>query len=646
MNDVQPTGWQARAVRLLASLLTLCGLAWVTDVPRSLGLLFYNEQYLLVVLGLGLAMCFLSAVKQAPSLLGRPWPGAFLALAQGGLAIIALATTLYAARHYEDLLMASAMMRTDTVIVGVLLTTLTVIAVYRVAGVFLAAVVLFFLFQTHIAGSMPAILQGRSVAWERIFAYLSTDSTAILGLPLSISASTVFAFILFGTLIARFGGGDFFTDLAMRSVGRYRGGSAKAAVVGSAFFGSVSGSAVANIVATGVVSIPLMKRAGYRSEQAAAIEAVSSTGGQLLPPIMGAAAFLMAEFLQISYGTVLVHALVPALLYYIAVMFYVDLVAGRDRIAPVDAAERKASGLRRRALVYVTPFVVLLVCMFSFNRTPEESALLAALTLVLLKLLPIAGDDRRPRFSDMGKALAETGLAMMDIVVITAAAGIVIGLINVSGSAFALSVYLLDLGGSSLLILLLVTALVSIVLGMGMPTVGVYVLLATLAAPAIVRLGVEPIAAHLFVLYFGLMSMLSPPVAVASYVAASMAKGSPVRTSFEALRLGWVAFIIPFLFIYSPSLLLVGSPWQVALTVATALPGVWLITASFVGFLMTPLSGLARVLAATAVIGLLLPVALFDGAHWANLAGAVLAIVLVMQQRRAGISPVLPEEHQ
>ena len=383
-----------------------------------------------------------------------------------------------------------------------------------------------------------------------------------------------------------------------------------------------------------------MKKAGYRPEQAAAVEAVASTGGQLLPPIMGAAAFLMAEFLQISYGTVLMHALVPALLYYLAILFYVDLVAGRDRIRPIDELPTGDLKLVRRAVVFVLPFAVLLVSMFSLNKTPEISALYGAVSLIILRLLPIFRSDTRLRLTDFLGAVSETGKAMVDIIVITAAAGIVIGLINISGSAFALSIFLIDLGGTSLLAVLLVTAFVSIILGMGMPTVGVYVLLATLAAPAIVKLGVEPIAAHLFVLYFGLMSMLTPPVAVASYVAASLAGGKPVPTSFEALRLGWVAFIIPFLFVYSPSLILVGGPVEIAFTILTALSGVWLIAAAFVGYSFSQNGPLMRLALCIAGAGLLLPVGLFSGAAYFNGIALGLAILLLAaQHRKASLKP-------
>lgn len=623
-NSMITSGLILRTV--LAVLLTIIGLVWVTDLPRSFGLLLYTEQYLLVVLGIGLAICFLNAALDRNEVKLLP-----LIIALAGVCI-ALGVCLTAASDYEGLLMASAMMRPDTIFIGVVIVILVIIGVYFAAGGFLAGVVVFFVVQSHFAGSMPGFIQGRSVTWERIFAYLSVDSTATLGLPLNIAATTVFAFIVFGVLISRLGGGEFFTDLAMSSVGKYRGGSAKAAVVGSGLFGSVSGSAVANIVATGVVTIPLMKRAGYSPQQAGAVEAVASTGGQLLPPIMGAAAFLMAEFLQVSYGTILFHALVPALLYYFAILFYVDLVAGRDKICPIDNLPKGDKNLGRRAIVYVLPFAILLFSMFNFNKPPEISALYGAITLIVLRLTPIYRSETPLGPADFIGAIGQVGQSMVNIIVITAAAGIVIGLINISGSAFALSVFLIDLGGTSLFAVLVVTAVVSVILGMGMPTVGVYVLLATLAAPAIVDLGVEPIAAHLFVLYFGLMSMLTPPVAVASYVAASVAGGKPVSTSLEALKLGWVAFTIPFLFVYSPSLILIGEPFEIALTVASALAGVWLIAAAFVGFSIVRNSALIRVSLSVAGAGLLLPINVFEGAIFVNGGATAIALAVLLLQ--------------
>ena len=626
--DAAPSSAE-RFAHVLAFLIPAIGVLWAFDGARLVGLLVYKEQYIAVMLGLGLAVGLLKNGSD-----NRTVSAFFLA---GSL--VSLAACLWLAYDYQNLLMDASRKTWQTLLLGGILLVAISICVKRTAGWFLIAVLVFFLVQTLYAGYLPQAIQGRSVTWDRLLAYLAVDPTATLGMPLAVTATIVITFVLFGMMIARLGGGDYFTELAMRSVGRYRGGAAKVAVAGSALFGSVSGSAVANIVATGVVTIPLMKRAGYRSEQAGAIEAVASTGGQLLPPIMGAAAFLMAEFLQIPYSSVLLAALIPGLLYYVAVFFYTDLVAARDRITGIDdesSTERRP--LLGRSVVYVTPFVVLLVAMFTFSVQPEIAAIYACLALVAGRALTRSG-RRMLTPASLYAVGVETGCAMVEIIAIAAAAGVIIGAINLSGSAFALSLVLLKLGGSSILAVLAITAVVSIILGMGMPTVGVYVLLATLAAPALVQLGIEPLAAHLFVLYFGMMSMITPPVAIASYVAASLAGGEPVRTGFEAMRVGWAAYIVPFLFVFSPSLLMQGNWLQIILAVVSAIVGIGLVTAGFVGFLRTRLSIPIRLLAIVSGIMLFVPADSFSGA-WVTeiigIAGLVVLLLIARGQQSAG----------
>jgi TRAP transporter 4TM/12TM fusion protein len=346
----------------------------------------------------------------------------------------------------------------------------------------------------------------------------------------------------------------FFTDICLSLMGHRRGGPAKVAVIASGLFGSVSSSAVGNIMSTGVVTIPLMKRAGFRAHQAAAIEAVASTGGQIAPPVMGATAFLMAEFLQIRYVDVVLAALLPAILYYVCLYFHVDGLAratgieglGRDELPPVGPTLRSG-------WIFVLPLAWLIYLLFWRGSQPAFAALGAAALLLVLSLLK--GHFRS--LSEWKRLVFEGGEGMLPILMIAGGAGVVVGIMNLSGLAQSLSFILTQAGASlGLLVVLVLAAILSIILGMGMPSTAIYVVLATVIGPTLIRLGVAPIAAHLFIFYFGVLSFLTPPVAVSSYVAAGMAGAGMWQTGWLGLRYSAIAYVLPFLWCYEPALLL------------------------------------------------------------------------------------------
>jgi len=319
-----------------------------------------------------------------------------------------------------------------------------------------------------------------------------------------------------------------------------------------------------------------------------------SSGGQLMPPIMGASAFLMAEFLQVPYVDVVLAALIPALLYFTALFIQADLRAARDGIAAVAAAEiPRLRDVLRRGWMFPVPFVVLIYALFGLNYGAAEAGLLTAGATVAVGALLVGGSERlRP--GTLVRTLRDVGMASLDILLITAAAGIIIGVLNVSGLGFGLTLVLTDLAQHHLALLLGVAALISIILGMGMPTIGVYVLLAALVAPALVKLGIPDIAAHLFVLYFGMLSMITPPVAIAAFAAASLGGAGAMGTALESMRFGWPAYVVPFLFVFSPPLLMDAAPWRVALAAGAAGAGVWLVSAGLVGYLRRALDPPAR----------------------------------------------------
>jgi TRAP transporter 4TM/12TM fusion protein len=439
-------------------------------------------------------------------------------------------------------------------------------------------------------------------------------------------------------VLGRCGGSEFFTDLARAWMGRYRGGSAKVAVAGSAFFGMISGSAVANVSAVGVVTIPLMKRSGFPAQIAAAIEAVGSTGGQLMPPVMGAAAFLMAEVLQVPYVAVMIAAIIPAFLYYLALFFQVDLEAAKRGIRG-ESAERLPQTLAvlKAGWYFPLPFGLLVYALVVWNWRAEYAALAATGVLIACSLAFGYKGERVP-IRDLVRAIVSTGGAVVDLILICAVAGMFIGILNITGLAFGMTLQLLTITGESLPVLLLLTALMAILLGLGLPTVGVYIIMATLIAPALVKVGIAPMAAHMFLLYFGIMSMVTPPVALAAFAAANIAGSDVDKTGWTATRIGWAAYIVPFLFVLSPSLLMEGGALEIAWAVATAALGIWLGTIGVVGFFYTPIAAAWRVLFIVAGVLTLIPADMFPGAIVTDVAGLALGAFLVgreLARRRA-----------
>ena len=629
---VEPGGVHAKLITTMAMALTLMALSWSLDLFRLAGLNIYNEQYVAAMLGIALATVFLARPARGVDRVSLPWYDAVAAAA-------GLLACGYVALTYPDLLDRLWERPMDAIIVGSITLVLIIEGLRRATGWAMVVLVLLALLFALIGHLVPGDLQGRNVATDRLVVFLALDTNAVLGLPLMIATTVVVVFVLFGNLLNRAGGGAFFTDLSLSLMGRYRGGSAKVAVTASALFGSVSGSAVANVVSTGVITVPLMQRGGYKPHRAGAIEAVASTGGQLMPPVMGAAAFLMAEIIEVPYSTIATAALLPAILYFSALFIQVDLLAARDQLLPPPAELLPKLGrVLRNGWPFALPFVVLIYALFSLNERPEFAALLATISVGCIgawhRLRSRAKGDTTTGIGwrDVFDVMRSTGLSVVDIVMIAAAAGIIIGVMNISALGFAMTLVLVDLGEGNLLLLLVIAALACIVLGMGMPTLGVYLLLATLIAPSLVEVGVEPIAAHLFVLYFGMMSMITPPVAIAAFAAASITGAPAMRTGFTAMVMGWSAYLIPFLFVGAPALLLIGTPFDIGWAFVTALLGVWLFSGAIIGFFIRPASFLQRVLLGMAGFLLMLPDGVGSG-MLTDLTGFAMGILMALWLR-------------
>ena len=593
------TGAPAKVLRTLLISLTVLGSLWALEIHNHFEITFFKQQYLALFLALALGSVFI-AVKAYPKQPGDgvPWYDWLLAL--GGLAVGLYVTILYPTIAYR-----LGILSPDRWIFGGLALILILEATRRVAGGTLTWLALGVILYTRFAEWMPGIFYSKSASWARIASYLYLDSNGMLGLPIDVAAGVVVAFILFGQALYAVGGDKFLTDLALIATGRYRGGPAKVSVVSSALFGTVSGSAVANVVVDGAITIPLMKRTGFPAHMAAAIEAVASNGGQITPPVMGAAAFLMAEFLNLPYGQIALAAAIPAALYYLALFTQIDLEAAKRGLLGLPAEQiPKFRKVIRLGWVFLIPLSILIYTLMIENWEAGKSGMFAVVTVFIVGAIQ---KETRPSFKKLVSAFEETGKLLLDIAVITALAGIVIGALHLSGFTFKISLLLVTLSGNNVYLLLLITAFGCLFLGLPLPTTVVYITLAVLAAPALVQLGIPPLAAHLFLFYFGMVSLITPPDCLPVYIAASMAQANFWQTGWTAMRLGIAAYFVPFIFALHPPLIFIGTAKDIVIAIVTASLGVLMLGAGCAGYLFRPLSWTKRGLLWLASLLLLLP---------------------------------------
>ncbi len=621
------------STRVLGAAITLIALTWAIELWLALGFQWFDEQALVACFGLTLAIVFIrfpfAGGRERPSV---PWYDV-------AFAVLGLGASAYLIWIYGDIELNPFAMRGQMFWISAVLLPLMWEALRRTAGWSLTAVLSFFIAYAFVGHFAPGMLKGYEQDAYRLIAEIGVTNVALLGLPLKIIVLTVVLFIWMGQLLLHTGASEWFTDLAAAIMGRSRGGSAKIAVVASGLFGSISGSAVSNVASTGVITIPLMRQAGYDRKSAGAIEAVASTGGQIMPPIMGAAAFLMAELLELEYTEIILAALIPSVLYYLAVFVQVDLEAAKNDIAPLPK-DRIPPFLRvlKEGWFFTLPYAVLVYALFSLNQPAQKAAFWAAVSVAVVSIV-FGYKRRRIGWRQLWDSIADCGRASADIVVIGAMAGIIIAILDRTGLGQALTLILAAVGEDSLFLLLVLTAIVSILLGMGMPTSAIYLLLATMIAPSLIKLGIHPIAAHMFVLYFGLMSMITPPVAIAAFAAASLSGARPMETGATAVRLGWIAYVIPFVFVLSPALIGQGTALEIVSAAATAMIGVWIASCGLIGFMFGRLGIAERLLTFAAGILLLLPAHAIPYGLWLNVAGLALGALIVgkdyLARRRA-----------
>jgi TRAP transporter 4TM/12TM fusion protein len=617
------TGVPAKLARLLLCALTLLGALWALEIHDALSWTFFKEQYLGLFFALVLASIFVN-VKARPSDPDDviPWHDWLLAFA--GLTVGGYVTVMYPVIAYR-----LGVLSPERWILGGTAILLILEATRRVVGWALVWITVPIILYAKFAYLFPGILNANGSSWQRLVTYLYLDSSGIFGLPLDVAASVIVAFIFFGQALYAVGGDKFLTDIALVLMGRFRGGTAKVAVVSSTLFGTVSGSAVANVVVDGAITIPMMKKSGYPPHVAAAIEAVASNGGQIMPPVMGVAAFLMAEFLNISYGEVALAAAIPACLYYAALFTQIDLEAAKLGLVGMPESEiPKFRDVIKRGWVFLLPLTVLVyTLMFAFWEA-GKAGMAAVIATFLVGALQ---KETRPTFKSILGSIEETGKILLDIAVVTALAGLVIGAFQLSGLTFKLALLLVNTAGGSTIILLILTAVVSIILGMSLPTTVVYIMLAVLVGPALVQVGIPPLAAHLFFFYFGMLSLITPPDCIATYAAASIARADFWKSGWTGMRLGIVAYIVPFVFVYHPALLFKGTIVEIGAAIITAVIGVIFLSVGVAGYLFQWLGWTKRILMITAGL-LLIPSSSTSLWLGANAAGILLGVALVIAE--------------
>ena len=467
----------------------------------------------------------------------------------------------------------------DTIF-GLVLLILTIEATRKVLGLALPIVTIVFLIYARYGEILPGFMGHKNYDWVTIISQ-SIGTSGLLGVSLSASGYFVFMLILFGAFFRIAGAEHFFIDLATAIAGNRRGGPAKISIFASALFGTISGNSVANVIATGNITIPLMKKIGYKPNVAGAIEAVASTGGQIMPPIMGSAAFIMAQILGVNYLKIMIAGLIPAVLYYLSLYMMIDLEAGKNNIAglPKDMIPSLREALGKQWFMLI-PLIVLVISLVY-----QSIVRAASWAIVLTFALSFLRRETRMNITKICKALYEGATGSISIITACGCAGIVVGVIFLTGLGFKVSEAILSFAGGSSFLALILSALTAIVLGMGVPTTASYLICAAVVAPALVKLGIIPLAAHFFVLYYACLSAITPPVALAAYAGAGLANANPMKTGLTAMKLGLVTFIIPFIFVYGDELLMIGNPLKILISIITATIGICSISAAVQGWI-------------------------------------------------------------
>jgi len=530
------------------------------------------------------------------------------------LIALSVGSTLYSVIGFEGMVERQGIPNAFDQVFSAITILLVLEAARRVMGIQITIIVSAFLLYAIAGQYLPGLMAHRPFSLSRILGYQYMTTEGLFGIPLGVSATFVVLFILFGAFMHKTGMGQFFLDMAMAAAGHLAGGPAKVSVLSSGMMGMISGSAVANVVTTGSFTIPLMKRIGYGRNFAAGVETVSSVGGLFMPPIMGAAGFVMAEFLGISYLSVAAMAFAPACLYYFAVLCQVHFRAKKLNLQGLPKSELPNPVYILKTRGYLLIPIIVLIYFLLKDYSPMRVGFYAIVATLALGFLAnyFKGGQERFTITKFFEACEEGAKTAVVVAVACTAAGIIVGVVTMTGLGLKFAMLIYDISQGILLITLLMTMIVCLVLGMGVPVTASYIIVATIAAPALIKLGVYPAAAHLFVLYFAVLADITPPVCIAAFAAAGVAKSNPMQTGFSAWKLGLAGFIIPFLFCYNSALLGIGDFWEIATVVLTGLIGLIALSGAIEKYFIGPLKIYHVFILLTASVLLILPGTISD----------------------------------
>lgn len=553
-------------------------------------------------------------------------------------AVLVLACNIYIMMVWKDRILKTGETPIMDIIMGAILVLLLLEATRRSSGIFLPIITVAFIIYALFGPYFPTFISHRGETWQRLVNFLFVSAEGIYGSALGVASTYIVIFVIFGAFLEQFGGGAFFVDFAYSITGQYRGGPAKTAVVASALFGMISGSPSANVATTGAFTIPLMKKIGYEPYYAGAVEAVASTGGMFTPPVMGAMAFIMADYLQIPYLLVCKAAIVPAGLYYFALLMAVDARAVKKGLLglPKESLPKSTDVIKKRGILGIP--IIFLIVFIVMGRSPMKSAFFATLLTVVVAFF---SKETRPSIRTIINSFKEGGKQSVSIVAICATAGIIVGVISLTGLGSKLSYTLISASGGNMYIAVFMAAIASLILGCAIPPIAVYIVTAaTLVAP-LTQLGVEPISSHMFLLIFSALGSITPPVALAAFVASGIAGSDANKTGFTAFRLGLAAYIIPFMFIASPSIMLIGSLQEIVINVLATVLAVLCLVAATEGYLFRFWNIFSRILFGFASLMLFWPGLRTD---LIGLACIVIAILITKLVNKASISQTKTKE--
>ena len=610
-------GWQAKLVMIIA-----VAMSCFHFYTSGFGLLLAQKQGA-VHLAFTLALVFLlypMSSKQSKTS-GIPFYDYIIAA-------IGVASALYLVVFFNELTTRAGLPTSTDLIMGFLLIASLLEATRRISNPILPGLAIAALLYCYFGRSMPDMIAHRGFSVERIINHMYLGTEGIFGTPLEVSSTFVFMFILFGSVLEKTGLGKFIIDLSMALAGWSTGGPAKVAVVSSGLMGMVSGSSVANVCTTGMFTIPLMKSVGYEPHFAGAVEAVASTGGQIMPPVMGAAAFIMAQILGVPYMEVVVAAIVPALLYYFAVMVQVHFEASRLGLKGIPFAQLPPLLPLLKSKGFLLIPLVAIIYFLLAGFTPLKAAFNGILVSFVLSWL---NKETRLTPDRIIEAFESGARGAIGVACACATVGMIVGMGTLTGLALRIANAIVALAGGSKILTLFFTMLASLLLGMGLPTTANFIVTSTMAAPALFLLGVPPMAAYMFVFYFGIAADLTPPVALAAYAGAGIAGSDPMKTGVTAFKLALAGFIVPYIYVYNPTLLFIDvEAAQMVQAICTALIGVFLLAMSTIGYFKAYMPWYLRILAFIGALGLLTPGTITD------LCGlAVLVLIYVVQTMKA-----------